>query len=260
MNIIESAFLGVIQGIGEFLPISSSAHLVIFPYLLNIKYQGLQFDVILHIGTLFAIIIFFFKDWLKIFKDAYQKPKSNEGKLLWHLVIATIPAGLIGLLFEKQAEEIFRNPLLIGLNLIFFSAFIYLSDRKAKEYLSAENFNIKSALIIGLAQAIAILPGASRSGMTIMAALFLGYKRHDSARISFLMATPIIFGAGILELRKLNIHQMDINLITALLISFIFGILSIKFLLDYLKKKDLKIFIVYRVILGLVVILKYILN
>jgi len=173
------------------------------------------------------------------------------------LVIATLPAGLIGLLFEKQAENIFRQPYLVAFNLIFFSIFIFIADKKARILKSIEEFTFKDALILGLAQSLAILPGASRSGMTIMAALFLGYKRFDSARISFLMATPIIFGAGILELRKINIHQFDINLLYGFISSFIFGIISIKFLLNYLKTKNLTPFIIYRVILGFAVILKY---
>ena len=257
MNSLEAIFLGLIQGIGEFLPISSSAHLVIFPYLLNKTYQGLQFDVMLHLGTLLAIIIFFFRDWINIFKDAYKYPKTSKGNLLWMLVIATLPAGLIGLLFEKQAENIFRQPYLVAFNLIFFSIFIFIADKKARILKSIEGFTFKDALILGLAQSLAILPGASRSGMTIMAALFLGYKRFDSARISFLMATPIIFGAGILELRKIDVHQFDINLLYGFISSFIFGIISIKFLLNYLKTKNLTPFIIYRVLLGFAVLLKY---
>lgn len=257
MNIFDSILLGIIQAIAEFLPISSSAHLVIFPYFLGKDYQGLKFDVMLHLGTLLAIVIFFFKDWLKIFKDSYTKPKTPEGNLLWLLIIATIPAGILGVLLEHYAEKTFRSPGIIGFNLIFFSIFIWLSDRKAKLYKSIENFSIRDAFLIGLAQSIALLPGASRSGMTIMAALFLGYKRFDSAKLSFLMATPIIFGAGVLELRKLNLADLNTSLFLSFISSFIFGIISIKFLLSYLKNKNLNIFIIYRIALGALILIKF---
>jgi len=258
MTLLEYIFLGLIQGVGEFLPISSSAHLVIFPYFLGRGYQGLQFDVMLHLGTLLAIIIFFFRDWIKILKDAVQKPGTSEGNFLWLLVLATVPAGVIGLAFEKQAEEIFRNPFLVAANLIFFSFVILWADKKAKNSRDASSFSAKDALLLGLAQSIAILPGASRSGMTIMAALFLGYKRFDAARISFLMATPVILGAGLLEAGKLDLSALDSGLAAAFISSLFFGIFSIKFLMDYLKDKNLTPFIIYRIALGAGVFWKYI--
>ncbi len=257
MNFIESFFLGVLQGIGEFLPISSSAHLTLFPFFINKPYQGLAFDVMLHIGTLLAIVIFFYSDWVKILKETLKDPYSPEGKKLFFLAIATIPAGVVGLSLEKYAETLFRTPIMVAASLIIFSIAIWIADRKAKTFKEEKEFSLKDAILIGLAQALAIIPGASRSGMTISAALMLGYKRFDAARISFLLSAPIILGAGILEMRKLDISSINYSLITAFVSSFIFGIISIKFLLSYLKKRGMGLFVIYRILLGTAVFAKY---
>lgn len=257
MSNFQSAVLGILQGVGEFLPVSSSAHLAIAPYFFGWKYQGLAYDVMLHLGTLCAILIYFAKDWVKIIHDGVKKPRENDGKILWLVVLATIPGALAGYFLEDLAETVFRNPAWIGLNLIFFSIFIYLADRNPEQSLEISSINVKDALIIGIAQALAIFPGASRAGMTIMAGLFLGYKRQDSARFSFLLATPIIFGAGILEMRKFTASAMDASLVLGFLFSFISGWLSIKFLLSYLKTKNLIIFIVYRILLGGLILYKF---
>lgn len=257
MNFWESFFLGLIQGVGEFLPVSSSAHLTVFPFFLNKQYQGLAFDVMLHLGTLLAIFIFFFRDWFELTKDGILRPFSSEAKKLWLLAIATIPAGIAGLALEKYAETFFRSPLSVGASLIIFSFVIWFADKKAAGIREEKTFGLRDAVLIGLAQAIAIVPGASRSGMTISAALMLGYKRFDAARISFLLSAPIILGAGILEIRKIDFSLIDSSLVTAFLSSFFFGMISIKFLLSYLKKGSMKPFIVYRILLGSAVFVKY---
>lgn len=257
MNIFEAVFLGILQGVGEFLPISSSAHLTVFPYFLNKEYQGLAFDVMLHMGTLLAILLFFRKDWTEILISAAKSPLGTESKKLWLLAAATIPAAILGLLFEKQAETIFRTPQSVGLSLIIFSFLIYLADKKASQLKDESSFSLKDALIIGFAQALAIIPGASRAGMTISAALFLGYKRFDAARISFLLSAPVILGAGILEIRKLNFADFNIYLAAAFISSFAAGMLSIKFLLTHLKKAGMSVFVIYRIILGSCVLIKF---
>ncbi len=257
MSTMEAFFLGLLQGIGEFLPISSSAHLTLFPYIIGKDYQGLAFDVMLHIGTLFAIVIYFWRDWAAITKDAIVNRSKPEGKKLWLLAAATAPAALIGVLFEKQAETSFRSPHVVAAALILFSFVLYAANKRTSLEKEEKNFSIKDALIIGLFQAIAIIPGASRSGMTISAALFIGYKKYDAARISFLMSAPIILGAGILEIRKLNFADLNLNLAIAFASSLAAGLLSIKFLLNHLKNKNLNIFIYYRVILGSLVLIKY---
>lgn len=256
MTLFQSIVLGILQGIGEFLPISSSAHLAIVPYFCGWNYQGLAYDVMLHLGTLCAILIYFANDWIKIIKQGIQEPAGKNGKLLWLVALATIPGALTGYFLEDMAESIFRNPAWIGFNLIFFSIFIYLADRKPRQAFEINLINVKDSLLIGFAQALAIFPGASRSGMTIMAGLFLGYKREDSARFSFLLATPIIFGAGVLEMRKFQSSILDLTGVLGFLCAFVSGYLSIKFLLAYLKTKNLTPFIIYRLLLGLLIFAK----
>lgn len=257
MNSMEAFFLGLLQAIGEFLPISSSAHLRLFPYIIGKNYQGLAFDVILHVGTLFAIIIYFWRDWAEIIKDAIVNHSKPKGKKLWLIVIATIPAAIVGILLEKQAETFFRLPCMVGSALIFFSLVLYAANKKNFLEKEEKNFSVKDALIIGLFQSIAIIPGASRSAMTISGAIFMGYKRYDAARISFLMSAPIIFAAAVLETRKFNLSDLSLNLGIAFFVSLIAGLMSIKFLLNHLKNNNLSIFIYYRVILGSLVLIKY---
>jgi len=250
MTEFHAAILGVLQGLGEFLPISSSAHLALAPYLFGWSYQGLSYDVMLHLGTLSAVLIYFAGDWFRIVKDGLLEPKKPGGLLLWQLAAGSIPAGLAGLLLSKQAEAVFRAPLWIAVNLAIFTVFIYLADRKPEQKTTLAGFNFKDAVIIGAAQSLALLPGASRSGMTIMAALFLGYARGDAARISFLLACPVIFGAGLHEFFKLPQGSINSVFAVGVAASFISGLLAIKFFLSYLKNHDLKPFLAYRLLLA----------
>lgn len=246
MTELHAAILGILQGLGEFLPISSSAHLALAPYLFGWNYQGLAYDVMLHLGTLAAVLIYFAGDWFRIIKRGLLEPKKPGGLLLWQLAAGSVPAALAGLLLLKQAETVFRSPLWIAANLAVFTAFIYLADRKPAQKMTLEGFNFKDALIIGAAQCLALMPGASRSGVTIMAALFAGYARGDAARISFLLSCPVIFGAGMLEFLKLPHGSFNPVFATGAAASFISGLLAIKFFLSYLKNHDLKPFLVYR--------------
>ena len=256
MTELHAVILGVLQGAGEFLPISSSAHLALAPYIFGWPYQGMAYDVMLHLGTLLAITVYFAPDWLVIIKAGLTKPKEQEGRLLWLLAAGSIPAAVAGLLLNAQAEHAFRNPAWIAFNLVFFSGLIYLADRAPSQKKPVGSITLKDIVLIGLAQTVALMPGASRAGMTIMAALFLGYARYDAARLSFLLATPVIFGAGLLEARKISPVDLNGAFVAGLAASFIAGILSIKFLLSYLKSKNLKPFIAYRVILGLFIFWK----
>ncbi len=250
MSYLQTVVLGILQGLGEFLPISSSAHLAIVPFLFHWDYQGLEYDVMLHLGTLLAIAVFFWKDWIKIIKDGLKQPRTQEGHFLWYIILATIPGALAGYFLEAQAETVFRQPELIAISLIFFSGLIFLADRLAKNQTGLENLTLAQAMIIGLAQSLAILPGASRSGMTIMAALFLGFRRYDSARFSFLLSTPVIIGAALLELPKISLTQVNGPFILGFLTSALVGFLSIKFLLSFLKARTLFPFVVYRLLLA----------
>lgn len=251
MTELQAILLGVLQGVGEFLPISSSAHLALAPYILGMNYQGLAYDVMLHLGTLLAILIYFARDWALIIKAGLTRPRESDGRLLWLIAAGTVPAAVFGLLLEDLAETAFRNPFWIAFNLVFFSALIYAADRKPAQTLKAGALTLKHILLIGLAQCLALMPGASRSGMTIMAALFLGYTRYDAARFSFLLATPVIFGAGLLKLREIHAADMNAAFALGLAASFAAGLASIKLLLAYLKDKDLTPFLIYRVLLGL---------
>jgi len=256
MNELQAVTLGVLQGVGEFLPISSSAHLALAPHVFGWKDQGLAYDVMLHMGTLLAIAVYFAKDWTRIIKAGVTRPKAPEGRLLWLLAAGSVPAAALGLLFNDLAEQVFRDPRWIACNLIFFSALIYWADRAPSQKKTIADLGLKDIILIGLAQSIALMPGASRAGMTIMAALFLGYARLDAARLSFLLATPVILGAGLLSVRKISPADIDPAFITGLAAAFIAGMISIKFLLSYLKNNDLKPFIAYRIILGAVILWK----
>lgn len=249
MSVFEAVILGIIQGIGEFLPISSSGHLVIIPQLFGWKDQGLDFDVILHFGTLIAIIIYFGKDWYKIIKDGLTRPKSEDGRFLWLLVLATVPAAIIGKTLEPYVEANLRSPYLVASNLIIFALILLFADRKAPQN-NTTVLNVKNALFLGFAQALALFPGTSRSGITITCALLLGFNRTTAARISFLMATPIIAGAAVLKAPVLVSASADAALWAGFFSALVVGWLSIKFLMALITKYDFRIFVVYRILLG----------
>ena len=277
MTSIQAIVLGIMQGLGEFLPISSSAHLALAPYMFGWDYQGLDYDVMLHGGTLIAVLLYFAKDWYEIIKEAIFPffDKNNKGKgiistlkeniqqkpdtagMLWLLIIATIPAGIFGVLLDDIAENIFRNPAWMGANLLFFSIFIIWADKTAKQSRDEKGLTLKHALIIGLAQCLALMPGASRSGMTIMAALFLGYSRPSAARFSFLLSTPVIGGAALLKALKFSAGDITLPFVLGILASFITGFAVIKFFMSWIKSKNLMPFMAYRIVLG-VIILAYV--
>ena len=263
---LDIILLGIIQGIAEFLPISSSAHLIIFREIFGLGSSigsniELAFDLALHFGTLLAIIIYFFNELWKILTDGITKGnKTKDGKLFWFLILATIPAGIVGVLFEDIVESFFRHQLwLIALALIIMGIIIYLVDKKSKIDKSIQDLKWYQALIIGCAQVFALIPGFSRSGTTITASRALGINREDSAKFSFYLSVPVVAGATLFSLIKDNtLAIISENLIifgVGILISFIVGLLCISFLLKYIKKNDFKIFMIYRVILGLIVLI-----
>lgn len=257
MTELQAIILGVLQGAGEFLPISSSAHLAIAPRLFGWEYQGLAYDVMLHLGTLLAVIIYFWKDWLEIFRAAFTAPRSPAGRMLPLLALASVPAAIAGLALNDYAETVFRDPLWIAFNLVFFSFVIYGADRKPAQDLDEGSFTWRHALLIGLAQCIALMPGASRSGMTIMAALFIGYRRSAAARLSFLLSTPIILGAGLMEARRITPDQLTPAFAWGLAASFVSGLAFIWLLMSWMKRRNLTPFLVYRVLLGVTIALLF---
>lgn len=261
MSIIQSIILGIVQGLTEFLPISSSAHLNLFPWILGWKQMPDSFDVALHIGTLLAIVIFFFKDWINLIKGGVnqivKKEVSTDGKIFWYLVIATIPAGIFSLILDKISNKIFENNLniemlVIAITLIVMGIILYIVDKKSKSNTKYEDITLKQSVLIGISQALAAaFPGVSRSGITMTIARAVGVDRESAAKYSFLLATPITFAAVIFDLKSFT---FDLSFFIGIIASFIVGILIIKFLLDYLKKGSFKIFAIYRVIIGLIVI------
>ena len=262
MTIIQAIILGVIQGLTEFLPISSSAHLNLFPWLLKWQSMPDSFDVALHVGTLLAIVVYFFKDWIKLivggYKQVVKKEKTIEGKIFWQLVIATIPAGILSLILDKISSKIIGDNLnlkmiLIAIALIVMGILLYWVDKNSKSIVKYEKITLKQSILIGISQALAAaFPGVSRSGITMTVARWLKIDRESAAKYSFLLATPITAAAVIFSLGDLALTSLSfwIGVVT----SFIVGILVIKFLLNYLRKGSFKVFAIYRIIIGLIII------
>ena len=266
MHIIEIMVLGIVQGIAEFLPISSSAHLIIFRDLFGIgsfmaKDLELTFDIALHLGTLLAIFTIFFKDFINMIKDGLTKGvNTKSGRLFWGIVIATIPAAIVGVLFEDKIETVIRgNYVLIAFALIFMGMVIYLVDKYFKSTKNIEKLTIKDTFLIGCSQVFALIPGFSRSGTTIAAGRALKLTREDAAKFSFYLSAPVVLGAVLLKLVKKSTWTLIFSntevFIIGILSSSIIGLICIKFLLKYLKKHDFKIFMIYRIILAIVVLL-----
>lgn len=257
---IQPIAYGLIQGLGEFLPISSTAHLILLPYFFGWKDPGLAFDIALHLGTLVAVLAFFWRDWLNIFQNTIINLKMNgrgfyKKDLLFFLVVATIPGAIAGILLEKQVETVFRSPILISLTLIIMGAILYWADKIMTAGKELTEISLKDSLIIGLSQVLAIIPGVSRSGITITSGLFRNLNKISTARFSFLLSTPIIMGAAVLKIPQLLKAGINFQIILAVLVSAISGYLAIKYMLKFLEKFSYKIFFWYRLILGLIIIL-----
>lgn len=267
MTIFQSLILGIIQGLTELLPISSSGHLDIIPWMFgwtnseafNIAFEG--FDVALHFGTLLAIGIFFFKDWMKLikggFNQVFKKESTKEGKMFWYIVAATLPGGIIGLLLDKFVGDGLKQPLIIATALIIMGIILYIVDKKSKSNTKYEQMTFKQTFLIGLSQCLAFIPGVSRSGITMTTGRAMGVDRESVAKYSFMLSAPIVLAATILKLKD---FVFSIPFFVGILASFIVGIFVIKFLLNYLKKGSFKIFAIYRVIFGIIIIAVYFLK
>lgn len=253
MTVFDAVLLGLLQALGEFLPISSSAHLVLLPYFRGMEYQGLAFDVILHAATLLAVLLYFAKDWFVLVKEGLTKPASKDGRMLWYLAAATVPAGLAGLFFKDWAEHAFRNPLMMAVCLMVFACVLWWADRKGGHN-DGRQITFKTLMLIGCAQALAIMPGVSRSGITITAALLLGLSRSASARISFLLSAPIIAGAAAVEIGHLSAADFTAPLIWGFVSAFLGALVVIGCLMKYIKTHSFDVFVYYRLALGLVII------
>ncbi len=263
---LEIIILAIVQGIAEFLPISSSAHLIIFRDVFGIGSSlineeiAMSFDIALHFGTLCAIGIYFFKDFIKMIASGLTKGvKERDGKIFWYVVVATIPAAIVGVLFEDVFENFFRKQfILIALALIFMGILIYLVDKKMPSKKNLDKLTLKDAILIGCSQVFALIPGFSRSGTTIAASRALGIDKEDSAKFSFYLSAPVVLGSVCLFILKDGFDLIVANasiFIIGVLISFIAGLLCINFLLKYLRKNDFKIFMIYRIVIGIIVII-----
>ncbi len=253
MLLWQSVLLGIVQGLGEFLPISSSAHLVIVPWLFGFEDPGLTFDVALHFGTLIAVLAYFWKDWILLIQAAFNSlfkkkdfPYSHEEKLFWFLVFASIPGAAVGYLLEKYAESAFRSPLLIAFTMTLMGILLWWVDSISKKTKDLQQITFLDSLWIGLSQALAIIPGVSRSGITITTALALGLNRTAAARFSFLLSTPIIAGAALLKAKAFFKTGITPESLIGIGVSALFGLLSIKYMLAYLQKYTYRVFVVYR--------------
>lgn len=260
MNLFHAAILGALQGFAEVLPISSSAHLILVPWLLNWPESGLTFDVALHLGTFLALCLYFWRDIIEMtvsFFDAVTSRRMNTParRLPFLIIAATIPAAVIGKLFEEPIESLFRsNPLLIASFLVVFGLILGLTDYLGRKRLILDEINPASALTIGLLQCLALIPGVSRSGITITAALMLGFTRESAARFSFLISLPIVAGAALLKTAHLFKHGIPagegLPMLVGIIFSALSGYISVAFLLRFVQKQSLSPFVWYRVVAG----------
>ncbi|HPN96200.1 MAG TPA: undecaprenyl-diphosphatase UppP [Candidatus Moranbacteria bacterium] len=265
MTVFQAIILGLVQGLGEFLPISSSGHLIIVPWLFNFPDPGLAFDVALHLGTLLAVFAYFRKDWVRIIKLAISRKKRDRfdhtaffqekynKNLLWLLIIATIPGVIAGYFLENLAETFFRNPLLIAFTFATLGFLLYLSDKKAQKNKDLKTISAKDASIIGLFQALAIIPGVSRAGATITSGLFLGFDRVSAAKFSFLLSTPIIFGATVLKFGDF-IKAAGCIEVLGVLTAMVSGYFAIWGLIKLVERASYKIFFWYRLLFALIIV------
>ena len=254
-SIVQALVLGVVQGLSEFLPISSSGHLVIFPWLFGFSDPGLSFDVALHAGTLVAVLGYFWRDWLNIVRLRRDMPDYHgASNTLLFLVLATIPGALAGALFEKQAETIFRDPLLIATTLFVFGALLLAADTFGRKARSFEEITLWDACAIGCAQALAIVPGVSRSGITITAALARGINRASAARFSFLLSTPIIFAALLANAKALLDVGITPAFVVGVLSSAISGYLAISYLIRFVERASYRAFFWYRTAVAAIIL------
>ncbi len=281
MELMAAIVLGIIQGLTEFLPISSSAHLILVPWLLGWRPEGLIFDVSLHLGTAIAILAYFWRDWIIMAREAIRgiiegHPLGNpRRRLAWFLVIGTIPAMIVGLAFQKYVEDTLRSPLITVFTLVTFALVLYYAEKRSRLDRSLEGIRVTDSVWIGLGQALALIPGVSRSGITISVGLFRDFDRNSATRFSFLLATPVVVGAALLEGLHLAkaVHDPVLAGASGILTSsggvkwtvlaggtasaVIVGLLCIRYFLRYIQRNSFFPFVVYRIVLAAVVLLMF---
>ncbi|MBF0487288.1 MAG: undecaprenyl-diphosphate phosphatase [Nitrospirae bacterium] len=252
MEILQSIIMGIVQGITEFLPVSSTAHLILVPWFLGWKgvIDTMSFDIALHVGTLFALLVVFFRDWVEIL--------LRKHRLLMLLIIATIPGAVVGKLLDKYVDEHLRSPWVIAASLVVVGVVMYFAEKRSIKITGVDDISVLDAVIVGVSQAIAIIPGISRSGITISGGLFLGMKREEAARFSFLMSTPIVAGAAVLHgIHILHGKSEAIDpkiFIAGVAASFVAGLLAITWFMQFMKRFSLTFFVYYRFALAAIII------
>jgi undecaprenyl-diphosphatase len=265
MPLLHVLILAVVQGLTEFLPVSSTAHLYLSSWLLGWKTEALNFDISLHIGTLLAVLIYFLPDWIQIIGQGFGMHVGSDEELklnqmmLWLLAIATIPAGIAGLLLDKYADSTWRNPFLMGAMLVAVGVVMWVADAGARHLRHLASLNLPDAVTVGLGQALAVVPGVSRSGITISAGLFRDLTREASARFSFLLSTPTIAGAAGKALydihKESGLHGIfNTTFLVGVGVSAITGWIVIAWFLHYLRRSSLMPFVWYRIIFGIIVL------
>src|SRR6202171_1952470 len=264
MPLTQVVILAVVQGLTEFLPISSTAHLYLTSWLLGWQTESLDFDISLHIGTLLAVLIYFLPDWIQIVAQGlgthagHDQELKNNQMLLWLLARASIPVGVAGLRFNKQAETTWRNPFVMGAMLVLVGIFLWMAERAGWHARDVGSLNVFDSLSIGLAQALAVVPGTSRSGVTIAAGLFRNLNREAAARFSFLLSTPAIAAAAAKDLYDLIKEggippEMRLAYVVGVAVSAEVGFAVIAWFLRYLRRNTLMVFVYYRLIFGIIV-------
>jgi undecaprenyl-diphosphatase len=268
-TLVQALVMGIVQGLTEFLPVSSSGHLLLVPFLLGWHdpfITSLAFSVMLHIGTLVALLVYFRADWLRLVPAGLAAVRDRsfrdnpERRLAWLLVAATIPAAVAGALFDQLIETSFREVGLVAVALVVGAAILWVADRVGARDKDVRDVTLPVALGIGIAQALALLPGISRSGISISAARFAGLDRAAAARFSFLMATPVTAGASLFEVRRLLTGEAGVDvsvgpLVVGMVAAFVSGALAIGVLLRYLRTSTLNVFVGYRVVLAAIVVI-----
>ncbi|HWC97573.1 MAG TPA: undecaprenyl-diphosphatase UppP [Candidatus Sulfopaludibacter sp.] len=265
MPLLQIIVLAVVQGLTEFLPVSSTAHLYLTSWLLGWQTESLSFDVMLHLGTLLSILLYFFSDWLQLLAQGFGLRVGNDEELernpmlLWLLALATIPVGVCGFLFNKQADGEWRTPWVMGTMLIAVGILMWVAENAGRKMRNLGSVNLPDALAVGFAQALAIIPGTSRSGITISAGLFRNLDRQAAARFSFLLSAPAIGGAVVKTLWDIHKQHMLKQMLTldfavGVTVSAVTGAIVIAWFLHYLRRSSLRPFVYYRIIFGIIVL------
>jgi len=264
MTPFQAAVLGVVQGLTEFLPVSSSGHLILVPYFLHWPDQGLDFDIATNTGTLLAVLAYFHRDLRDLIAGVFTgAPRSRDGDfaprpMAWAIVLGTVPAGIVGLLAKHWIETHLRNPEVIAATTFFYGLLLFLADRAGRKTGTLDPITLVDGLVVGCAQALAFVPGTSRSGITITAALLLGFTRPAAARFSFLLAVPVSVLAALKSAKDLADAGVSsaqlVPMAIGLVVSAVVGYAVIAWLLAWLRRRDLTVFVVYRVLLAALIV------